>query len=752
MSKRRLLWNLARKHPALIAMSVLFGFSGALFGGVGTTLLVPVILRFVGQDALLKEGPPILKLIFAPFQNLPDDYQAIAMAGAVVCVIAIKNLASFLGLYTSSLLQRRITTDLRLEGCKMLLNVDLSYHSNTRTGDITNRLGAESNRVAGAISNFVRLGMVILSVTVFVGLLVSISWQLTIGVVFLFSTIILLNQWFVRRSRVFGQELSKASREYSRGLLDMILGMSLVRTSAMEETEFNRIRTLIKKLEGRQMISQLNNAAVAPITEVASIICLMSIVLLSRVIFENIEDLSAVLLTYLLILFRLLPQISDVNRLRSSIANTLSSVTIIEDFLSRTNKSFMVAGTRSFPTSLQKGIEFEDVKFAYAGADELTLKGISLKLPKGTTLALVGGSGAGKSTLADLLPRFADPNDGRITVDGIDLKQFSVQSVRRSMGVVSQDTFLFNTSVRDNIAYGTPGATDEAVREAARQANALEFIEKLPRGFDTPIGDRGVMLSGGQRQRLAIARALVSNPPILILDEATSALDTVSERLVQEAIENLSRDRTTLVIAHRLSTVQNADQIAVLSRGKVVEVGSHGQLLAKGGHYAKLYQMQFAAESQQLVTATETFNRTSYELRSRLNVTIGALQLLVEDWLDSPEEAQDLVQESYKSSIRMLSTMELFEDSLQIQKSLYRTANGPTEAVTPALAERYDTFTRTSYDVRNKLNTMIGGLRFILDDLADSAEERSSMLEQTYNAAIYIFNTFEELESAGNRV
>ena len=155
-----------------------------------------------------------------------------AMAGAVVCVIAIKNLASFLGPYTSSLLQRRITTDLRLEGCKMLLNVDLSYHSNTRTGDITNRLGAESNRVAGAISNFVRLGMVILSVTVFVGLLVSISWQLTIGVVFLFSTIILLNQWFVRRSRVFGQELSKASREYSRGLLDMILGMSLVRTSA----------------------------------------------------------------------------------------------------------------------------------------------------------------------------------------------------------------------------------------------------------------------------------------------------------------------------------------------------------------------------------------------------------------------------------------------------------------------------------------------------------------------------------------
>ena len=752
MSKRRLLWGFARKYPALMFLSVVFGFTGALFAGVGTTLLVPVILRVVGQDALLKDGPPILQALFSPFNALPEEYQPIAMAGAVIVVIALKNLTGFLGLYTSSKLQRGLAADLRLSGCQMLLDVDLSYHARTRTGDITNKLGAESNRVASTISSMIKLFMKLLSITVFIVLLISISWQLTIIVALLLSTVVVLNQWFVTRARTLGQQLSVASRDYSRGLLDMLLGMALVRTSAMEKTELQKIKSFVQNLEDRQLMSQFNSAAVGPVTEIASITCLMSIVIISQFIFKDIEALSAVLLTYLVILFRLLPQLSELNSLRSSVANTLPSVDIIEDFLSRTNKPFMRAGDRPFPDHLEQGIHFDNIRFAYEGADDLTLKGIELFLPKGTTLALVGGSGAGKSTLADLLPRFADPSGGKITVDGVDLRDFALGTVRRAMGIVSQDTFLFNTSVRENIAYGTAGATEEELYDAARRANALEFIEQLPRGFDTPIGDRGVMLSGAQRQRLAIARALISKPTILILDEATSALDTVSERLVQEAIENLSRDRTTLVIAHRLSTIQNADQIAVMEKGKVIEVGSHGQLLAKNGHYAKLYRMQFAAESQQLVTANETFNRTSYEIRSRLNVTIGALQLLVEDWLDSPEEAQELIEQSYKSSIRMLSTMELFEDSLQMQKALYRKGNKGGNAVTPKLTARYETFTKTSYDVRGRLNTMIGSLRFVVDDLADSAEERVSMLKQTYDSALYIFDTFETLESAGNQV
>jgi ATP-binding cassette, subfamily B, bacterial MsbA len=278
------------------------------------------------------------------------------------------------------------------------------------------------------------------------------------------------------------------------------------------------------------------------------------------------------------------------------LANVSPSIAIANDFLRTDNKPFMKNGLTAF-TSLKQGIHFQQVSLTYPAQAKPVLTAVDLYLPKNTTLALVGASGAGKSTLADLLPRFYDPTEGCILIDGQDLRDLDYHSLRRAMGIVSQDTFLFNTSIRENIAYGCPQASDADIMAAAKQANADEFITQLPQGFDTPIGDRGVLLSGGQRQRIAIARALLQNPEILILDEATSALDTVSERLVQEAIDNLSRDRTTLVIAHRLSTVQKADQIAVLDQGRVVEIGTHKALMAKQGYYARLCEMQLHHEA-----------------------------------------------------------------------------------------------------------------------------------------------------------
>jgi subfamily B ATP-binding cassette protein MsbA len=250
---------------------------------------------------------------------------------------------------------------------------------------------------------------------------------------------------------------------------------------------------------------------------------------------------------------------------------------------------------------LKKEIELRNVSFGYANESRSVLRDVSLKIPAGTMVALVGESGGGKSTLTKLLPRFHDPRAGAVLWDGADIRDVTISSLRKQIALVTQETVLFNDTVRHNIAYGKPEATGAEIEEAARIAFAHEFIRELPNGYDTIVGERGIFLSGGQRQRLAIARAVLVNAPVLILDEATSALDAESERLVQRAIGNLVRDRTTIVIAHRLSTVRRADVIVVMEAGRIIEMGTHAELLAQGGQYRKLYELQFADE-EDLVT------------------------------------------------------------------------------------------------------------------------------------------------------
>jgi ATP-binding cassette, subfamily B, bacterial MsbA len=259
--------------------------------------------------------------------------------------------------------------------------------------------------------------------------------------------------------------------------------------------------------------------------------------------------------------------------------------------LRRDDKPYFMDGQQIF-AGLQQSIDFESVDFSYITGEPI-LHDITLSISCGETTALVGSSGAGKTTLADLLPRFYDPSRGRILVDGVNLKDLKIDSLRRRMAIVSQDTFIFDATVRENIVYGVDNASDSDIYEAARMANALEFIQDMPYGFETELGDRGIRLSGGQRQRIAIARALLRNPEILILDEATSALDSVTERLIQESLEKLSAGRTVIAIAHRLSTISNADKVVVLERGRIVEQGSYQALLDQRGELWKYHKMQY---------------------------------------------------------------------------------------------------------------------------------------------------------------
>lgn len=682
MSKaNKLTLSLVKKYWHWVLISILLGFSGAVFNGVGMTLVIPIVISFLGLDTISSaDMPPLLRSIFSVFDGIPEQYRVLAMIGTVFSTILLKGLSSYATAVVAAHLSKKLSINLRQECFRLLLELDLDYFSQVKLGDVMNYINTEVGRTYQTVGHCVRFAISSITILVFLVILVSISWELTAFAVVILSLLSLFNQFFTRFAKYSGQELSKASAAYSIHLLEVLSGIRLIKSVANEAAEFQKTTELIDDREIANFKSQLAFAAVAPVNEVLNVIAIVLLVIAGRFIFTgNLEEFSSTILTYLFILTRMLPSIGQLYGARNQIANTSASVQNLESYLDRDNKPIMASGQQKF-AGVQHDIQFKSLWFRYPQSDQWNLQNIDMTLPKGKTLALVGSSGAGKSTIADLLVRFYDPTKGCIEIDGIDLREFSAEQYRRKIGIVSQDTFLFNTSVRENIKYGYPDATDEAVFQAAKLANASEFISDLPYGFDTKIGDRGVMLSGGQRQRLSIARALLQNPEILILDEATSALDTVSERLVQEALEKLSQNRTTLVIAHRLSTVQKADKIVVLEKGEIVEIGNHQTLLEQGGHYAHLYSMQFADsenktdkqgldERDQIIKyVQDSIREASYSIRSQLNGILGLLEISNFNFEESPTEKREFNSSLYQSSLTILRYIEMLEDRTLLKK------------------------------------------------------------------------------------
>jgi subfamily B ATP-binding cassette protein MsbA len=376
---------------------------------------------------------------------------------------------------------------------------------------------------------------------------------------------------------------------------ETLSGIRLVKSSSTEGYERERFHDLTLRYYNRFLRSEKLRALASPITEMLSAIG--TVILLwfgARLVLVSGSLTGEEFVGFVILSLKLYSPVKYLAKFPALIQPGLVGAERIFEFLDAPVDIRDSTTARPFP-GLKKEISFEGVSFEYRPGDPV-LKDISFKVPKGTVVALVGPSGAGKTTILDLLARFYDVTEGSISVDGTDIRDYSLGGLRRSLGIVSQETILFHDTVRANIAYGSPGATQEEVERAARAAHAQEFIQQLPNGYETVVGERGTDLSGGQRQRLAIARAILRNPPILVFDEATSSLDTEAERLVQQAIERLLEGRTVFMIAHRLSTVQRADQILVLDRGRLVERGTHQSLLSAGGLYHRLYELQFSEE------------------------------------------------------------------------------------------------------------------------------------------------------------
>ena len=511
----------------------------------------------------------------------------------IIGLMFLKNIFAYLQAYLMAKVEQGVIRDIRNDLYKHINFLSLSYFHKTRTGQIISRITNDVNLVNGGISaSFVTLIKNPLVIIVSVSIAIILSWKLTLIALVVAPFSMGIIGWIGLKLRKQSAVSQAKMADVTSVLQETFSGVRVVKAFAMESFEIKKFnietqrffKTLLK-------ITRIKNLA-SPLTEF-----LGTSVAVGILWFGGQEVLHGRMLSpeefilFLLVIFTIMQPVKELSSVNNRIQEALAAGERIFQVLDLESEIQNIQNPQVL-NFFNKEISFKNVFFSY-NKNDVVLKDISISVKKGEILAIVGPSGAGKSTLVDLVPRFYDPVSGEIILDGTDIKSIELQSLRQLMGIVTQDTILFNDSVRNNIAYGSETIPLEKIIQAATVANAHSFINELPQGYDTNIGERGVTLSGGQRQRLAIARAVLKNPPILILDEATSSLDTESELLVQQAIERLMENRTTFVIAHRLSTILNADRIVVLDTGKIVESGTNEELLEKGGLYKKLYDMQF---------------------------------------------------------------------------------------------------------------------------------------------------------------
>jgi subfamily B ATP-binding cassette protein MsbA len=510
----------------------------------------------------------------------------------ILVFIWLRSVLLYLSQVYSGLAQINLGYYLRCRIFEQLQQLSLNYYSKTHTGELVSSITSETNQV--------QLAFEVASVTFSQGLtllayfiaMLLISWQLTVASILMFALLLVGINSIKGKVREASFKVPIARKHFMSVILEYIGGIRTVHASATQDFEYQKF--IQANQQKRKAENELNifSLVAQPLTQgILSTILIIIVLFAFNFLIINGKLSAAYLLTFLFALSRTGPVISQVSGAGVKISTYQGALQDLIAILRTDDKPYLKDGIIKFD-GLKCSIDLVSVDFGYE-PDDLVLHNVTLTIPCGQTTALVGASGAGKTTLAELLPRFYDPVRGHILIDGRDLREFQINTIRQKMAIVSQDTFIFNASVRDNIAYGVKYVDESRLRDVAKQANALDFILNLPNGFDTRLGDRGVLLSGGQRQRISIARALLRNPEILILDEATSALDSVTERQIQESLEELSKGRTVISVAHRLSTISRANKIVVLEKGQIVEQGTYSELLNRQGELWKYHQMQY---------------------------------------------------------------------------------------------------------------------------------------------------------------